>query len=561
MRRYRWFFFLVAYCVFGVSLPAILEASNSSFGIFTNPQPVTSYNYGVGSNSFSWGNPSDFRGNSSSFTFEPNQNIDLGLATPILLGDFTYHNSPTYLGSEATNIDFEISVVSNELPTSVLYKYVGNFTIVTTPNNGDPSSSGDYIAFPKQFLKIPIIGVNQNIQLEIIGFGTLDSSQSVSIIENLKIEEYQSFRTQLFARVIVPTNSSQIIGLGDSIAAGYGLADEDRNKYSYPLQIQSLWGSKKGYFVKNLAISGAISGNCDEHCDIECQFDFDSDCKDKCMNGSIEPYKEPCHSVLENQIDAVFNTKLKIVTLSIGANDINFVGCMESWFKKDMTSNSPMDNECWASNQKFKDRLTLFRQNLDEIFRLLSYTDAQVFVTTPYDPFPKQDTKLCRPFYNPIAADAIYLKNYKIGSVPEVKEMATQFQNSTSSFVTSVIAKLNQTIIEVAVLYPNVHVVQLNFKGHDFCKSSSSAWVYGPRVDAWYYSLSSKPFPKLNEYKKALPSECEFPGVQEINPIVSKGNFFVGLEYYVNCMPHPTPKGQIAIAKAVIKSIKAQKIF
>lgn len=527
-------FFLVLQC----SVLCAKELPYSSGAIFTNAFPANSYHFGLGTSQFSWGEPIVWPwGDSSSFTFVPKSNIYLNTNGPFSLGYITYTNKETWAGTEAKTVDIEVSIVS----ATGIFKFKSKIGIQTTLND-DPDTSGDTILLPINFTKEVSTGNNPNIDVKILGFGSLDGGNSVNILNSLKIDENQSYDIQLIAEVttVVPVESVDIFALGDSVPAGYGLAMNGGYEGSYPQKIQKLWAAKKGYSLKNLASSGAISGDCEEHCNIMCEDSLTPQCKKDCIDGSVEPYIAPCHSVIEDQMNPIFNTKSKIVTLTVGADDIGFADCLISWFSKDMTNN-PNDNNCAPGNKKFIKNLALLKKNLTGIFSLLDMTKDQVFVTLYYDPFPKAEKSVCKPFYYPLAAMGLMFH----------KELAVLYQNQTSTFVNTALNLLNQTIKDAAASYSHVHVVPLNFKGHDFCKKGQNAWAYGTKV----VITSEIPFGKT--VTKALPSECPYPPIEESKAIVSGGNY----SFFRNCIPHPTDSGHTAIAKWIIKDIKSLKLF
>lgn len=518
--------------------------------VFRNPTPATATFHGAGTSNFTWGvgRAGDLE---SGFTFA-GKTIVADINTPFSLGTLSYFNGVTLLGTEISSVDLSVTIALT-MPASITKEFTEKLSIVTSPNNGDPNASGDSVIFPASFPKFTFAVDGANYILDIIGFGNIDNSGFITLVQGFHTQEQYGAEVELLCRI---TNASLIVGLGDSVAAGYGLGS-DGNDVSYPMQVLLKWGLKHGYSGKNLAISGAISGDCNEHCRLECRYMVPPDsCISTCLEGSADQHQAPCHSVIEHEMDKLNGNSPRIVTLTVGANDIDFSQCLQEWLSGNITDN-PTSNGCWPTSVDLHDKLALLRRNLEVIFQTLD--GSEIFVTTYYNPFPRDTDALCKPFYMPLAAYSIYVKDLRLASLSYIKQIAVQFQSSTFSFASAVLVELNRTITEAAAPYPHVHIVSLDFSKHSFCRRISQAWAYGTALDAWFTYLH-RGFPTRWEYQNALPSSCVAPPESESEPSIDKGGSLFGLRYFVNCMPHPVGRGQMAIRKAVIAAIKAQKI-
>lgn len=519
---------------------------------FTKPTPSNAFVSGVGTNSFKWGIPVS-GGFPSYLSITNNKLIEAEINVPFSMGTMYYYNGEG--GKQAESVQFNIGIALS-LPLSLNLSFKEKFTIITTPNRySDPILNADSIVFPRETPKSKIKFNDRNYIFEIIGFQIIDSSGLPKIINKLTVIEYGVKSVELIGVM----RESHIVNLGDSVAAGYGLG-VDGNNNSYGRKVALGWGKSKKYFGTNLAISGAISGNCKRHCERNCEENWAPDCVNKCLNGDQGSTEGACHSVFEHQLIEAMESYPKIVTLTVGANDINFAECMEKWLKNDYL-NDTTANPCWSGSPSFNDRLAYLKESLTLIFA--SLYQADIFLTTYYNPFPKDTDKLCAPFYYPIAANAIILQNGRIPMEADLKLMSAYFQTNTYAFANKVIEKLNGTIMEAAAPYSNVHIVPLDFTGHNLCRPASTSWVYGTAIDAWFsfVKINTKNF--AYKYISALPSYCSVPREYDNTPTINKGNGpidFYGLKYFVNCMPHPTLKGQAAIAKAVTKAIKEQNL-
>ncbi|MDP1688735.1 MAG: choice-of-anchor K domain-containing protein [bacterium] len=518
---------------------------------FTKPTPSNAVVSGVGTSLFKWGNavPGGFP---SYLSFTNNKLIEADINVPFSMGTLYYYNGEG--AKQADSVQFNIGV-ELILPLAYIGNFKEKFTIITTPNRySNPEYNADSVVFPSETPKSKIKLNGRTYVFEVLGFQVIGDYGIPKIINKLTVLEYR-YQT---AELIGVIRESRIVNVGDSIAAGYGHGP-DGNNSSYGRQVALGWGKSKKYFGMNFAISGSISGNCKRHCEQNCAENWTPDCQNTCMHGDWSSTDNSCHSVIENQLLDAYESFPKIVTLTVGANDINFGECMEKWLNSDFLDN-PLANPCWPDNPKLNERLALLKENLNIIFGFLY--PADVFVTLYYNPFPRDTDKLCKEFYYPIAANAIFLQNGRIPLESDLKLMSSYFQTNTYSFANRVIQKLNGTIKDAAEFYPNVHVVPLDFNGHDLCQKSKS-FVYGPSIDADITFLRTLVLTIKYEYKNALPGYCAFPHEIDSTPMIEKGNKdndIYSFKYFVNCMPHPTLKGQTAIANAVTKAIKAQKL-
>jgi uncharacterized protein YjbI with pentapeptide repeats/lysophospholipase L1-like esterase len=164
------------------------------------------------------------------------------------------------------------------------------------------------------------------------------------------------------------------------------------------------------------------------------------------------------------------NAHPKLVTITIGANDIGFASAVGRCYM------SPTKGGC-ENDQGLKDdvdkKLDAFSQNLDEVLkRIVSIGHKSpngiplVALMQYYNPFP-QPWQGC--------LDTIPWQlltgNWIVGvTAGQVK------------FMLEYLDKLNGTIATVAARFPNVRVINLNpvFDGHRWC--GGDPWVYGPQI-------------------------------------------------------------------------------
>ncbi len=166
--------------LFAVSAQAA-DISGATSASFSKPTPGTVFS-GVNTNSFTWGNPSNFGVGPNNLTFS-GTNFSSALNTPFKLGTLSYFNGSTAQGSNATAVDLNarLGFVSPNIPA-----FVPNFTLAlnSTPNNGNAQHNADFVSFDNMFSSnsFKINGVTYHVAItgfrNVIGDGFLDSNAS-----------------------------------------------------------------------------------------------------------------------------------------------------------------------------------------------------------------------------------------------------------------------------------------------------------------------------------------------------------------------------------------------
>jgi lysophospholipase L1-like esterase len=300
-----------------------------------------------------------------------------------------------------------------------------------------------------------------------------------------------------------------IVGLGDSVAAGYGLGIDD-NPYSYPSLVFEQWGSRHGYLGLNLATSGATSS-------------------DIVIPGG--------------QLDKARELEPDIVTLTVGANDIHFAYCLAEL----LTDPEGAPTLCQG------DHLTVWlrrlHKNLNKIFSALHRANpaVQIYITTYYDPLPARPGSRENP--GPTSCEVFKAEALLIYGSRNLEKRSAYLQDVAYASAEGVIKRLNRTIDRAASQHPYVHVISVHHLfspvgalHHDFCDIGPLGWVFGP-------SFVTSPPVSLILPPGALPEPCPDPRApQDTTPIVDFGPL---LQIFLNCTPHPTEVGQQQIADAV----------
>ncbi len=338
-----------------------------------------------------------------------------------------------------------------------------------------------------------------------------------------------------------------VIGFGDSIAAGYG--NDSASQYgpgavnsrfahgpgcsntpdAYPCQLaQSLTGSSST--SDNFAVQGATSGQ-----------------------------------VLSIELPLALNTinsaqqraTVKTVTLTVGADDIGFSGCLTQEFQPTY----PVTDACIGGtlanlqlSSSAQSEVSALTSNVAQFLRLIhaDFPNAKIAVTGYYNPLPgpvASGGTACALFALPTAYYAYSLAQTSLEAA--VVELANfnyyqgQFQNRFYQVANFLEGQLNSAIssaVSQASLGSIAGQVGLDsFNSNGVC--SSNPWVFSPVVSATVNG---------HQVINTNPVRCPFPGSGEVNQ--SKAISIVSVSFSSNCIPHPTQYGQSRIAASIAAS-------
>lgn len=211
------------------------------------------------------------------------------------------------------------------------------------------------------------------------------------------------------------------IALGDSVAAGQGLpTDSDtsacyRTNQSYP----NLVASNLNYSLQNLACSGAT------------------------VTKGLAGRQDVNGAKFDSQIDQIGSSKPKLVTITVGANDVGWTGFIAKCFL--LTCGSSADTQEAATN------IASFSRQFDAALASLKSkipTDAQVVVTGYYRIFPNSK--------NDCAVPTIVL-------------------DSGLVWLNSQADALNKAAQDTVQKYPFARFAPVSFAGHEIC--SHTPWI------------------------------------------------------------------------------------
>ena len=359
---------------------------------------------------------------------------------------------------------------------------------------------------------------------------TLASNSELSFDTLWQIESVNPSNFDLMQVQVIPV-AGPVLGLGDSIAAGYGLGPAEGypdNNGAYPyLLAQSL-----GEPAQDYAVEGACASSAELHC------------KQHSMDWQI------------GKASSTFAPSL--VTVTVGANDIHFGDCLKAIIKEyDLFLQSPSDP---CNPATLAANLSALRQSLTTDLQTLSakYPHAAIQVMNYYNPFPAPPSESDSPCFLDQALTLFYAHSQGNGwpSVAgafflhhkEFLDEARSIQGLVYDEAQNVIGQLNDTIDTAATGLATV-IDTSDFAGHDMC-SHSSQWVFSPTLKI---HLSFLAF----HWNRSLGGE-DCPAATAANLLAERKDIsFSGgnlkLVASTNCTPHPTQDGQAAVANDFVR--------
>ena len=368
---------------------------------------------------------------------------------------------------------------------------------------------------------------------------------------------------------VLDVSGATVLGLGDSVAAGYGLGDSignGDNAGAYP----AVLAKELGGTADDMAIEGACSVQTEEFCK-----DRDS---------------------VDLQLDAVkADFSPTVVTLTVGADDIDFSQCIATLLEdNDLNINDPK-NDCTADKNapnNLSKSLTAFEAGLTSDLTDIQakYPDVPILIMDYYNPFAPpvaNDRNVCA-----ISEGLVVNKTYKttnswlavvqqyIGDHSAFLAEAAKDQQTLYTDASGILNKLNGTIDDVADGFSGVTVVDPTaFTGHDIC-SGGAEWVFAPTLSIAFAHVERDPADPKKEklvkedlgFKLSGGDACPDPLNEDTKAKVLKLADFTGSgndkkEYAalvfvmrLNCFPHPTALGQQQLAAAFSAKFSDQAI-
>lgn len=335
---------------------------------------------------------------------------------------------------------------------------------------------------------------------------------------------------------VLSVSTGAVLAFGDSVAAGYGLGPSQGNNDN-PAAYPAVLARKLGYGSLNEAVEG------------ECA-------------AAEKGCPTPTHAVNWQIQQVPASYKPSLITLTVGADDIDFAGCLKSIIEGGDLSLTSNTDPC--SPEKLRSSLGAFESNLRSDLTTLKnkYPGVPIMVMDYYNPFPPGPTgvQLACPFSS---LATLFYEHAQLGWLGAVYIAlhepvlfaldARTVQGRIYRDARSVLGKLNASINKAAGGLATV-VNTNDFAGHNIC--SSASWVFSPTATI-DMSLSIASVTASLHLSIGGNEVCPDPvSPEDKNFKVSQqfGNKFLHvsgsltISAGLNCLPHPTATGQTAIA-------------
>ena len=182
----------------GASGKAITNhVSGQVSGVFVNPVgPPAMLTFGVGTSNFSYGK--DFGdGRPSSLRFAGG-GFEGAFETFFTLGSLTYFNGAIGMGTEATNVDLNLTL-SFEAPLGIKHTFSYALQLITTLNTSDPWESADYVIIANDIPATSFFVGDLEYTLQLL-FGQ-STAQGVTTIQQFHVLEQGTASAQLIGRI------------------------------------------------------------------------------------------------------------------------------------------------------------------------------------------------------------------------------------------------------------------------------------------------------------------------------------------------------------------------
>jgi len=334
---------------------------------------------------------------------------------------------------------------------------------------------------------------------------------------------------------VLAVSTGTVLGFGDSVAAGYGLGPAEGFPDN-PGAYSAVLAQELGYGSQNYAVEGVCAG---------------------AGNGC------PPNSVDAQIRQAPADLTPSLITLTVGADDIDFAGCLESIIEDGDLSMQSRADPCNPAT--LSGHLRDFRGKLASDLQMLQgkYPGVPIMVMDYYNPFPPAPHRfqLACPFSTAATLFYEHAQQGWLGAVYEALFQPGQYafdartvQGRLYNDAKSILGQLNSAINATAKGAATV-VNTNDFAGHDIC-AHGSEWAFSPTF-AIDMSMKAGPVSASSHLSIGGDDVCPDPASpDDTNFRVSeqfKNKFLhvsgsLQIAGGLNCLPHPTVAGQTAIA-------------
>jgi hypothetical protein len=266
----------------------------------------------------------------------------------------------------------------------------------------------------------------------------------------------------------------------------------------------------------------------------------------------------------EQRTTAGFRAGVGIVTLTVGADDINFSKCMRDEFEFHPDSCVAGDINNLQLSTGTSHQLSALSRNLSAIFVQIhrDYPNARIVVTGYYQPFPGPVAgggSACNLMVLPLlkawadnlggigAAAAIATLTSLLNNLNYNESLFQQRFYRIATFLQGQLDNAIAKSVPASSSMMRVEMVALDsFQGHDMCQGANS-WVFAPRV---IVDIAT-----VNLHLDLQTQDCPYPanGTEVFLP--SHFPYDLGFAiFFSNCISHPVVAGQQGIAQAIASS-------
>jgi len=151
---------------------------------------------GVGTDTFTWGDPADYGTGANMLTFTGNS-ISTPIDSVFKIGDLTYFNGTVGLG---TNVDFvPLNVLLNLKSPVINESFAFNFELVSTPNTGTPEENADFVDVVSNISDRTFKLDNQDYTLKLTAFS---KDNGVTSVQKFSALEGERTTGAIFGKIV-----------------------------------------------------------------------------------------------------------------------------------------------------------------------------------------------------------------------------------------------------------------------------------------------------------------------------------------------------------------------
>jgi hypothetical protein len=181
--------------------------AGGSAATFGTPTPsVGAYYTGVGTNTFTTGQPFDSASSSNIFTIAPVTSFSVGADSPFAVGQLTYTNGLTVAGTGVDSVPVNL-LLSFTNPAGLEETFTFGFLFDFTENTtGNPMLDADTLTPINVFSSTNFMADGQSYTLQLLGFGSSPTSLTPSFV----LPENQQVESTLYAQITSSANAPPV---------------------------------------------------------------------------------------------------------------------------------------------------------------------------------------------------------------------------------------------------------------------------------------------------------------------------------------------------------------